>query len=109
LPVSSRFVPYIQLHEFEALLFSEPTGFLEAFPDEQKAVSQLVQVRAQFPSPEEINDGVNTAPSKRILNALPDFQKPVAGLLTARRIGLAAIRRECRHFDEWITRLLGLT
>lgn len=109
LPVSSRLVPYIQLHEFEALLFSEPAGFLEAFPDDQRAVNRLQQVRDQFPSPEEINDGVNTAPSKRILSILPDFQKPVAGLLTARRIGLATFRRECRHFDDWITRLLALT
>ena len=108
LPVSRRFVPYIQLHEFEALLFSEPGGFLEAFPDEQKAVDRLQQVREQFLSPEDINHGASTAPSKRILEALPDYQKPVAGLLTAQRIGLSTIRHECPHFNEWISRLLAL-
>jgi len=108
LPVRQRLIPYIQLHEFEALLFSSPRGFLEAFPGNQFAVNQLTAIRAQFQNPEEIDDGPDTAPSKRILDILPDYQKPVAGLLIAQRIGLAAIRSECRHFDKWLTRLLAL-
>ena len=108
LPVARRLIPYIQLHEFEALLFSDPEGFKEAFPDKPKAIAQLAAVRAQFPGPEDIDDDPRTAPSKRILNVLPDYQKPVAGLLIAQRIGLPVIRRECPHFDEWLTRLLTL-
>jgi hypothetical protein len=108
LPVSGRFIPYIQLHEFEALLFSVPTAFLEAFPNHSKAVAQLTAIRARFEDPEAIDDNPHTAPSKRILNLLPDYQKPVAGLLIAQRIGLDAIRHECQHFDAWVTRLLAL-
>lgn len=104
--VSRRLIPYIQLHEFEALLFSDPSGFLEAFPDGQPAVDQLTAIRGQFESPEEINEQPNGAPSSRILNLLPDYQKPVAGVLIAQRIGLPVIRGECRHFREWLSRLL---
>jgi hypothetical protein len=108
LPVCRRFIPYIQLHEFEALLFSDPAGFIEAFPDRQTAVVQLTAIRAQFSSPEDIDDDPRTAPSKRILQVLPDYQKPVAGLLVAQQIGLEKIRAECRHFDEWLSRLIEL-
>jgi hypothetical protein len=108
LPVSRRLIPYIQLHEFEALLFSNPTGFMEAFPGNFTAVEHFAAIRAKFQNPEEINDGPNTAPSKRILDILPEYQKAVAGLLIAQRIGLGAIRRECPHFDEWLTRIFAV-
>ncbi len=109
LPVSRRFIPYIQLHEFEALPFSDPTAFLEAFPDNARAVHRLAGIRARFRDPEAINDNPHTVPSRRILEIFPDYQKPVAGLLIAQRIGLTAIRRECQHFDAWVRRLLALT
>jgi hypothetical protein len=109
LPASQRFIPYIQLHEFEALLFADPEAFLEAFPDSTQAVRRLSAIRVKFPNPEDIDDKPQTAPSKRILDLLPDFQKPVAGLLIAQHIGLAAIRAVCPHFDAWLTRLLALT
>ena len=109
LPVSRRLIPYIQLHEFEALLFSDPKAFLEAFPGNQKAVAALTAIRAKFPSPEDIDDDPQTAPSKRILNVLPGYQKPVAGILIAREIGLAGLRDECRHFDAWLARLFELS
>ncbi len=107
LSVSRRLIPYIQLHEFEALLFSDPSAFLEAFPGNQTAVERLTAIRAQFQDPEEIDEAPGKGPSKRILEVLPDYQKPVAGLLVAQRIGLAAIRRQCRHFDDWLTRIFA--
>jgi len=100
-------IPYIQLHEFEALLFSDPSAFLEAFPGNQRAVDRLTAIRARFRNPEEINLIPGKAPSKRILDVLPDYQKPVAGMLIAQRIGVARIRQECRHFDEWLSRLIS--
>ena len=108
LAVADRLIPYIQLHEFEALLFSEPSAFLEAFPANQSAVEQLRAIRAQFHNPEEIDESPDNGPSKRILYILSDYQKPVDGLLIAGRIGLDVIRRECRHFDDWITRILAV-
>jgi uncharacterized protein DUF4276 len=108
LPVSRRLIPYIQMHEFEALLFSDPSAFLAAYPGNQPLVDRLASIRAEFDSPEDIDDGSTTSPSKRILDILPGYQKPVAGILIARRIGLATIRRECRHFNDWLVRLIAL-
>ena len=104
--ISQRFIPYIQLHEFEALLFSDPDKFLDAFPDAGTAIAQLHAIRARYGGPEDIDGGGTTAPSKQILEALPDFVKTVSGILIAKRIGLAAFRRECPHFDGWVTKLL---
>jgi len=108
LPVKQRFIPYIQLHEFEALLFSEPAAFVDMFPNKPKAIAQLKAIRACFASPEDIDDGQMTAPSKRILNILSDYQKPVAGLLIAKAIGLGKIRSECPRFHDWFSRLEAL-
>ena len=98
-------IPYVQLHEFEGLLFSRPEAF-ESVPDaRESSVAELRSVRAGFASPELINDGKHTAPSKRIQRALPRYRKEVHGPRVASRIGLAAIRRECKRFDEWLSRL----
>ena len=59
-------------------------------------------------NPELIDGSINTAPSKRIIKYLPDYDKVNAGLITAMAIGLSAMRRRCRHFDEWISRLENL-
>lgn len=105
LSVARRFIPYIQLHEFEALLLSDPQAFLEAFPNNTQAIQQLTAIRQKFPNPEDINDSPLTAPSKRILAIVPDYQKPVAGVLIARRIGFDSIRAACPRFNSWITLL----
>lgn len=106
-PVSQRFVPYIQVHEFEALLFSNVERFITAFPDQSEAIGNLRGVRASFQSPEHINEGATTAPSKRILAVIPDYSKTVSGLLIAKSIGFEAMRRECRRFDDWIRTLIA--
>jgi hypothetical protein len=103
-----RFIPYIQLHEFEALLFSEPAKFDVAFPDSKDAVQQLQKIRDESPSPEHIDDRPEFAPSKRILKLLPDYRKPVAGPTIAASIGLATLRRECPHFNQWICKIEAL-
>ena len=100
-----RFIPYIQQHEFEALLFTEPTQFVVAYPERENEIQQLVAVRSQFLSPEDINE--NQAPSKRIQAIFPDYAKfkPTVGPLVAMEIGLTKIRAENPHFDEWLTKL----
>ncbi|CAD5914439.1 hypothetical protein PA905_02950 [Planktothrix agardhii CCAP 1459/11A] len=67
----SRFIPYIQLHEFEALILSDPIKLEERFPNYQSEVQKLVSLCQSFESPELINDGEQTAPSKRIIQAIP--------------------------------------
>jgi hypothetical protein len=100
-----RFIPYIQLHEFEALLFSEPSKFESVFPGAPAVIQELVAIRNGFPTPEHINDRPDLAPSKRILQLLPDYRKPVAGPLITQLIGLSALRRECLHFNQWIGKI----
>lgn len=103
-----RLVPYVQLHELEALLFSDVSKFEHAFPDHLDVIPKLEAIRKSAGGPEEIDNGENTAPSKRILNLLPGYVKTVSGLLILKEIGLAVLRKQCPHFDAWIVRLLSL-
>jgi len=68
-------------------------------------IQRLEDIRSEFESPEHINDRAEHAPSKRILDLLPDYRKPVAGPLIVRQIGLATLRKECPHFNRWIGRI----
>ena len=102
-----RFRPYIQLHEFEALLFVNLSAISKAFPGTNK-LAELERIKSAFSSPEEINEGEQTAPSKRILHLFPDYQKPLHGVLISIDTGLDNIRSECGHFNDWITWLESL-
>ncbi len=101
-----RFLPHIQPHEFEALLFSDVTSFASVQPEWKRFVDELRQVRNKAATPEHINDGPKTHPSAH-LEALhdPQYKKPLHGSRVAASIGLTRIRQECRHFDAWLTRL----
>ena len=105
-----RFVPYIQLHEFEAMLLAMPAKILTYYDDRKKEVAELNKLVADFRSPELIDDGENTSPSKRITARIPEYgkAKPTAGPLIAAAIGLSTIRQNCPHFDDWIRRLEAL-
>ncbi|WP_129630991.1 DUF4276 family protein [Candidatus Oscillochloris fontis] len=106
-----RFIPYIQLHEFEALILSDPRCFDWEFINHNKAISQLIEVCSQFDSPELINDNPNTAPSKRIIQLIPEYQgrKSSAGSLIAEKIGIPSIAAKCPHFAAWLKRLVALS
>lgn len=106
-----RFIPYLQMHEFEALLFSEPDTLgrvLSIEADPSRITRTLRHVIDRFTTPEEIDDGPTTAPSKRILSIARQYQKVVDGHRAATRIGLATMRRECPHFGRWLGRLEAL-
>jgi hypothetical protein len=105
-----RFVPHIQLHEFEAMLLAMPYKILIYYDGREKEVAELNKLVSDFRSPELIDDGANTAPSKRIVAQIPEYgkAKPTAGPQIAAAIGLAAIRQKCPHFDKWIRRLESL-
>ena len=105
---TSRFLPYVMMHEFEAMLFSDCRTFAQTIHHPDLAVP-FQQVRDRFATPEEINDSPETAPSKRIADLLPGYQKPLLGVAAASAIGLQAIRQECPHFGQWLTRLENLT
>jgi len=103
----ARFLPYLQLHEYEGLLFSDPVAFAAGIK-QPHLEHRFEQVRRGFPTPEDINDDPNTAPSKRVLAAYPAYSKVLDGTLAAQWVGIAKMRQECPHFREWIERLESL-
>jgi len=101
---STRFIPFVVMHEFEALLFSDCEA-LSRVVDRPSLIGEFQGIRDQFGSPEEINDSPDTAPSKRIFNLVPGYEKPLLGLYAILEIGLARVRAECPHFNSWLSRL----
>ena len=101
------FIPYIQLHEFEALILADPQKLgIEYFEREKEIAALIALVQgAQDANPELINGGENTAPSKRIMKLIPEYDKATTGAQIAREIGLETLRGKCRHFHEWLSRL----
>jgi hypothetical protein len=102
-----RFIPFITLHEYEGLLFSE-ISHLEFFYENARArIARLKKIADSFESPELIDDGNQTAPSKRIIAEIPEYEgaKRTVGPQLAELIGLTEIRRKCPHFDSWMSRV----
>jgi len=103
-----RFVlPYVQMHEFEGLLFSDTQAFesvLDAWNDHRRKA--LESVAKAFASPEDINNSRETAPSKRIERIFEGaYSKTEHGPLIAESIGIEAIRAKCMAFSEWVGKL----
>lgn len=102
-----RFVPYIQLHEFETLLLADPQKLIAISPGSERKIAEIERECSSFKSPEEIDEGPDTAPSKRIAKHLPDYPalKVIAASIVLPKIGLETLRLKCPHFNEWIESL----
>lgn len=102
-----RFVPFVVMHEFEGLLFSDCVRFAQGIglPD---LVTEFQAIRDRFASPEAINDSPPTAPSKRVEALVPRYSKPLQGTLAAIEIGIENIRDQCPNFRDWVDRLEAL-
>lgn len=104
-----NFIPYIQLHEFEALLFSSDKGFEFQF-DNPLVLRKLKEVCNRFPNPEDINDSPITAPNKRLELILKDsgerYDKVFDGEVIATIIGMEEILIKCPRFRNWIEVLI---
>lgn len=99
-----RFIPYIQLHEFEALILAQPSSLDWEYLEHELAIQKLVALVADQ-NPELINHGHETAPSKRILKEIPEYDKVTSGVAVAEHIGLETLRQKCAHFNQWLTGL----
>ncbi len=102
--ITERFVPYVVMHEFEGLLFSDCAAFGRGI-GRTDLTPAFQTIRAAFQTPEEIDDSAITAPSKRIEQLLPRYEKPLFGNLAALEIGIDALERECPLFRRWLDRL----
>jgi len=99
-----RFIPYVQLYEFEGLLFSDPESIVSEIgkPD---LVNAFVGIRNKFETPEHVNNSRETAPSKRIKKLFAQYDKVLHGSLIALEVGVNTICEECHLFDAWVSKL----
>ncbi len=110
--LNNRFIPYVQLHEFEALLFSDINVYHNNFEaNEFLDYNYLIETITKNPNPEDINDSPETAPSKRLSKIIKGYfsnnenTKVLYGSLLAQEIGLQNIREKCPRFNNWILNL----
>lgn len=105
-----RFIPYIQLHEFEALVLVDPTKLLDEYIERDKAIANLQELMENN-EPELVNDGVETAPSKRIIREIPEYDrdKRSSGVKVTAKIGIEKLKLKCPHFSEWVGKLEKLS
>jgi hypothetical protein len=102
----ARIVPYVQMHEFEALLFSDISKFTWVIDGWSSATDKALREKNHFPNPECINDNPETAPSKRLESIFGGFySKTEHGPIIAEEIGLPAIRQACPRFHQWLNKL----
>ena len=99
-----RFVPFVVMHEFEGLLFTDCAVFSQSI-GRPELEPHFRRIREAFETPEDINDSPDTAPSKRVENLIQNYEKPLLGVLAILEIGLTRIRAECPHFNGWLSRL----
>ena len=99
-----RFIPYIQLHEFEALLFSNNNGFEYLWEDDMS--SKTKNIVDSFENPEDINSAPETAPSKRLLAINQKYDKVLEGNMIALEVGINEMLAKCPRFAEWVSRLI---
>lgn len=104
-----RFLPHIQPHEFEALLFSDVSRFADVEPRWRALANELQSARESAKTPEHINDGAQTHPSARLQHLNPPYRKVLHGTIVSEKIGISRIRAECLHFDRWLKRLEALS
>lgn len=103
--LQNRFIPYLQLHEFEALLFNNYGVFDQIFNDEECNKIKLQEVFSTFPDPEMINDTRENSPSHRLSDIIPTYNKIVYGNLLVESIGVINIYNKNQHFKEWIDKI----
>lgn len=98
------FLPYIQKHEFETLLFANCSGFAGVVDEkQQQKILEIVQDK-KFSTPEDINGGEETAPSKRLLSIF-NYRKVLDSALVLKDVDIDVIRKRCPRFDLWVGRL----
>lgn len=100
-----RFIPYIQLHEFEALLFSNNNGFEYLWEDDMS--SKTKNIVDSFENPEDINSAPETAPSKRLLAINQKYDKVLEGNVIALEVGINEMLAKCPRFADWVSRLIA--
>lgn len=101
-----RYIPYMQLHEFEGLLFNEISVFHEQIPAEELiGIEELQLTFDNYENPELINNTKETSPSHRLVRIIKGYNKIVYGNILAEAIGLEKIRNKSPRFNAWLNKL----
>ena len=100
-----RFIPYLQLHEFEALVLASLEPLAAVLDDGDAAGVRALAHEISGVEPEDVNDGATTAPSKRLRRHIPGYQKTLHGPLALEGLGISALREACPRFGAWIQSL----
>lgn len=100
-----RLIPYLQRHEFEALVLAALDSLAGLLADDD--LEGLARLRAEIgpTPPEDVNDGTDTAPSKRLERCIPGYRKTVHGPLTLEDATLSLLKTRCPRFGGWVTTL----
>ena len=106
-----RFIPYVQMHELESLLFAEPDVMACEF-DRPDLAEDFRTIVTQCGGCEKINDSPETAPSRRIIRLHPAYRKGRSlnahAPIILGRIGIDRMRQSCPHFGAWLSKLEAL-
>ena len=97
-----RFIPFVAVHEFEALLFSDVRILAQQLVVDASEISTVI---SECGSPEAINNNPQTVPSKRLdgWTANNKFLKITTGISVAEKIGIEKMRAKCPLFDRWLS------
>lgn len=96
----TRFIPYIEMHEFEAMLFSDADILSDKTQIDASRIKRIIE---KYDSPEEINDDPAKAPSKQLEALINGYRKVAMGKTVSGAIGIERIRKQCSHFNDWLT------
>ncbi len=106
--IRHRYIPYLQLHEFEGLLFNDIQIFHEQVPKaELVGLTELQKTFEDYDNPEMINNSKETSPSHRLKRIIKGYNKPLYGHYFAEAIGINRIREKSPRFNEWITKIIN--
>ncbi len=104
-----RYIPYLQLHEFEGLLFNDIQLFYDKVPKEELiGIEELKKTFADYDNPEMINNNRETAPSKRLKRIIKGYNKPLYGHYFAEAIGIDQIRAKSPRFNQWVEKIINI-
>jgi hypothetical protein len=105
---SDKFIPYIQFHEMEGLLFADPDEMAKVF-EKPELKTEFKKIVNECGGCEKINNNYETAPSRRIQKIYPAYKKGSSVNAHAWRItdhiGVEKIRKQCPNFNEWYSRM----
>ncbi len=102
-----NFIPYIQKHEFEALLFSSNIGFENLY--DENIISETAKIITKYKNPEEINSRPEHSPSKRLISIMGSYEKIFEGNMIALEVGIETILEKCPRFKNWVEKLIIAT